>query len=344
MKILSKKKVISEAQSRLVSAVERSADGPWDPATLGYQGGASEAQVYRLTALNLWAGFGQAGNRYWNAFGLGDPNDTSIVVEVNPPRQGINRRCSGAFAEDDDGEVYLVHRGRVGGGREGIGKSAFLNWWSGPLRDVEDDDRTNQVVVVGRLGDEHFAARLASFVHLVHTFKAWATGSEEGGDEQVIDETETLKNSGHTFRPERTEKRTKTKISTEIEAESTHGMVVVALHKALKTLGIAAYNDKHRDLYVLDDDRKARLLLEVKSAASTTCIYEAVGQLAYHGEGWADHRAVVFPTPVSAPHVKRLEELNVKLLKFAWKGQRIVFPGLRDLLRSCGLEPKTSER
>src|SRR2546426_6326116 len=48
------------------------------------------------------------------------------------PKEGINRRCAGLFVrDDDDGAIYFTHSGKVGGGREGVGKSAFLSNYRG---------------------------------------------------------------------------------------------------------------------------------------------------------------------------------------------------------------------
>jgi len=35
----------------------------------------------------------------------------------------MNRTIAGAFASDDEGNIYLVHRGRIGGGKKGIGRT-----------------------------------------------------------------------------------------------------------------------------------------------------------------------------------------------------------------------------
>ena len=62
--------------------------------------------------------------RYWFGLGTTDPHTARMVgltCEINPPMEGINRRCAGLFARDADGAVYLTHSGKVGGGRRGIG-------------------------------------------------------------------------------------------------------------------------------------------------------------------------------------------------------------------------------
>lgn len=102
-----------------------------------------------LTDGDLWY-FGQLSgepspNRYWNAFGFlySSHQPANIVVEINFPLQGVNRRISGVFAQDlGDRKTIILHRGGIGGGRFGIGKRAFLDWVSqrSPGRLVEFND------------------------------------------------------------------------------------------------------------------------------------------------------------------------------------------------------------
>jgi hypothetical protein len=115
--------------------------------TLGYQGGGSEAMVHAIGPLNFWIAFADSGNRYWNAMGIGNPfkDGSTIIVEINPPKEGISLRVSGAFVEDSAGKIYLVHRGRVGGGRKGIGMNAFLSWYSAALVLINDKVRHSKV-------------------------------------------------------------------------------------------------------------------------------------------------------------------------------------------------------
>jgi hypothetical protein len=62
-----------------------------------------------------------------------------ISVEINSAYQGRNDGIAGFFARDaDSGIVYLCHSGRVGGGRKGVGKIAFLAWSNLPRIDVFD--------------------------------------------------------------------------------------------------------------------------------------------------------------------------------------------------------------
>jgi 5-methylcytosine-specific restriction protein A len=145
----------------------------------GHLGEAYEAEVF--TDGDLWY-FGQlAGepaNRYWNAFGLLKATQPgNIVVEINFPLRGTSRRISGVFGlELKTQKIVILHRGGVGGGREGIGKNTFLSWYlnRSPERLVEFDDQLHnpaKAIRVAILDSASFLQDLYSFVRSVYIFK-----------------------------------------------------------------------------------------------------------------------------------------------------------------------------
>lgn len=148
---------------------------------LGWQGSSTSAKVYWHAKYSLWVAVDPEGfveNRYWNAFGIDDPNKTQtlgITCEINFPRDGINRRVAGAFAKNAVGNTIVLHSGKVGGGRAGIGKNAFSaaygrqeKWavvqWPG-------SDYSTEHIAIGNVNDTQFIQEVAEFVHAVHTFK-----------------------------------------------------------------------------------------------------------------------------------------------------------------------------
>jgi hypothetical protein len=141
--------------------------------SLGYQGGGSEEMTYQVARLNFWVAIADSDNRYWNALGIGNPfeDGSTIIAEINPPKSGIDRNIGGVFIEDKQGAVYLAHRGKIGGGREGIGKKAFLDWYKEPLDLTYDDDRHTMLIVIGALDDEKLIENLAAFTYNVSAFK-----------------------------------------------------------------------------------------------------------------------------------------------------------------------------
>lgn len=143
---------------------------------LGFQGGGMLAKVHWRSDLDLWVAFRPTEKRYWVAFGVGNPFENggkSIIVEINSPFEGINRRIGGVFARDNDGRLYLGHRGRVGGGRRGIGQKAFMaKIGTENLVQILDGDRPSTVITIGALDAEDFSERVRSFVSDVEQFKA----------------------------------------------------------------------------------------------------------------------------------------------------------------------------
>lgn len=121
--------------------------------------------------------------RYWNGFGLSnelsDKRSNNIVVEINIPTTGVNRRVSGFFAKDDDGSTYLFHRGGLGGGRKGVGKEAFLNRSSYSLTEVMTEERSESAILVGKVNDDNFVDDLEHFLIDISRFKLFATSGQD---------------------------------------------------------------------------------------------------------------------------------------------------------------------
>ena len=143
--------------------------------TFGHQGGGKESMTHFIGPLNFWIACAESDsrNRYWNALGTGDPfkDGSTIIAEINPPKGGIDRRVSGAFVEDSVGNVYLAHRGKIGGGRKGIGKKAFMRWYQEAIDLVKDGGRHSEMIVIGALDDEKLIENLAVFTNNVSAFK-----------------------------------------------------------------------------------------------------------------------------------------------------------------------------
>ena len=103
-------------------------------ATLGWQGGNRTLPTYWNAELEIWAAFNlnEAKDRYWCCYGTQNPSEKKMVqiaCETNPPREGFDRRSAGVFLTDESEQIYLGHSGKIGGGRKGIGKRAFLAFY-----------------------------------------------------------------------------------------------------------------------------------------------------------------------------------------------------------------------
>jgi hypothetical protein len=179
MKILENKVDIEAAQKQLETVLQSLK--PEDiPVQIGYKGGNVRGKASYLKEHGIWFHFGGAiegdggRKRYWNVFGLDKPKEhsnVSIIVEINPPVEGIDRRDSGAFAKDDKGNIFLLQRGRIGGGKERIGKKLFSEKYDGEWAEVEDGDEKSELAVIGNISSDDFVGKLSDFVKSVDNIK-----------------------------------------------------------------------------------------------------------------------------------------------------------------------------
>ena len=87
-----------------------------------------------------------AGKKCWNGFGIGQPaagKKVSIAAEINFPTEGLNRAVSGVFAEDNDGGVWVLHRGKIRGGKE-----LFFRHFGGETLTADDDGKEETFALV----------------------------------------------------------------------------------------------------------------------------------------------------------------------------------------------------
>ena len=157
----------------LKNAVDKSLKCP-----VGHQGHSSTLKVFWSNRLGFWFGAYNHKNKpipkFWNAFGLQEPNSKktlSIDCEINIPFNGIQRNIGAAFAEDGRGNVSIIHRGIIGGGRKGVGKIAFFNHYKGKRIIVNDGDRDSEVALVAIMNSSTWVKQIANFVYEVARIK-----------------------------------------------------------------------------------------------------------------------------------------------------------------------------
>jgi hypothetical protein len=249
----------------------------------------------------------------------------SIAVETNSPYEGVNRRIGGVFVRDDEGRAYIAHSGKVGGGRPGIGKEAFWEFYGGEQVETVQwpDGQKSRMIVIGRIDSEHLPVHVARFVHEVARFKAAATSKKTVLRRQRL---------RRIFTPEFEGPRRGYEPSGEVEARCDHGIVVNRLHEALTEAGHNAVNDR-RDLYILDGD-KVTHLFEVKTDLSTTSVYQGVGQLMLHGAALDPVPKRIFVVPGAPDRTTRqaLDRLGISVLVFDWEDGQPIFRRLREVL------------
>lgn len=295
---------------------------------IGWQGGSGHYNICVRMDVGLWGLFEPLHNRYWCGYGLAEhleqQSSLSIVVEVNPPLEGTNRRCAGIFLRDPKTEdVYLAHTGRVGGGRQGVGRNTFVDAYRGDnFVDVTWPDGTrSSVLLIGRVDGERLPYHLAHFVREVERFKQEVRGRETPVAQRP------MPGLRPTFAPEFSGPRRPYRLARAIESQCDHGLIVDALAAALAAHHLG--NDRWRDLFILGVDHAVRALFEVKTDTSPSSLYSAVGQLLVHGaERLQDQRPLlyaVFPEGLSARTVTLLKTLSINVLKFTWENHRPIF-------------------
>lgn len=302
-------------------------------AIVGSPGGAYETNFLYIKEHDFWVVFDEGGNRYWNAFGVGKPiagKNNSITCEINFPYDGINRRVAGVFGKEGE-QIVVFHRGKIGGGRKGIGKNLFLDNYRGELWPVRDGKTENNLALIGALDSKHFVQQVSNFVYEIQRIKD-LTGTTSG---LADDETEEIENPvfDFEFKDEAYGKR-KYSRNDEIEAESNHGIIINALARVLESRDLSVGNDRKRDLYTIKDNRIDRIF-EAKTDLSNASIYSAVGQLLmYSAEKGLDgnQKILVLPEKLKASTEKVISKLGLSILYYSFEGEVVKFVDIERIL------------
>jgi len=293
--------------------------------TIGFPGGNVELPLYSAGKGRLWVAFGgltdgAAVPRYWNAFGVYQPDQPaqSISVEINIPINSNSGQIAGFFAEDrETGDIFLIHSGRVGGGRPGIGKSAFLVWSKAKLIEVADESGSIRTgIAVGKLHDADLSDRIWTFARSVQSFKdRAATGALETPDfRQRVEEFDR-------YRKEFSGKKRGVRGST-FEYVTYHGDIVQKLYDERSdrlSPGEKVFNSNLIDLFVKKDGVLSEIY-EVKTGVGRQMLYTAIGQVVTHATNGHGEVAkfLVIPADESVP--KDLEQaianLGIKIRRF----------------------------
>ena len=93
----------------------------------------------------------------------------SLAAEINFPSDGINRALSGAFAAAENGDILVLHRGKIRGG-----KALFFKYYTGKTITADDGGKPDTFALIGSLNDTNFPAKLAAFVRQILDIKAAA--------------------------------------------------------------------------------------------------------------------------------------------------------------------------
>lgn len=322
--IIENSREINKHQKRLFDVFKNSKP-EYITTLVGYQGGAIELEVSYFEEYNFWTGYLEGDFKHWNGFGVGKPRigkSISITCEINFPYEGINRRIAGVFGKEGD-EIVILHRGKIGGGRKGIGKNLFFNNYRGEFIQVTDGDTENYLALIGSLNSQNILGQISLFVHEMERIKNFDESQLEDAEQN-----DDLKNyaSNFDFREEGYGKRNY-KRRDEIEAISNHGIIINTLAGLLKNKGLQVANDRKRDLFTIKDN-KIDKIFEAKTDLANSSIYSAIGQvLMYSAEKELEEnmKILVLPEKLNQKAENIISKLGLEVLYFHFDGDKVVF-------------------
>jgi len=327
LKIITDEKAIHRYQQLFTRKIKAWGDEKI-PVTLGHQGASVLARVWWSDELGLWffPGKGEE-NRYWNAFGTERPKldaALSITCEINFPKKGNDRRIGGAFAQDSKGRIFVVHRGKLGGGRKGIGKALFERQYRGVWVDMEDGEENTSVAVVGLLPSPRFTRQLAQFINKIAKIKDMAAPPsaqvEMGFDDLRL--REELLGMRHC------------ELLRDMASECDHGLVIRDLAAALRELRWKFGNDGLRDLIAVDKEGRAAVVFQVKTNNLPKSVQEGATQLLVNSLHFPRQPRLILalPEPLDDAMTAKLRRLHIETMIYTWQDNQAVFPDLEALL------------
>jgi hypothetical protein len=300
----------------------------------GHKGHSYEKKVSYSKELNIWWDMGTTSEgranspRYWNAFGIGRPvpgKVANIICEINYPVKGINKRVAANWVIDGK-EIFLVHSGKIGGGRIGIGKTSFIDHYSGVFYDSNNPDLPEEITTIGQLGDSKLAYQIANFVHEVSRIKDLIVGKNK--------KSSNLSKSKHAFNEEFVGTKQYKGRKNNITATVNHGLVVNTLKDILVSKKNQVANNRQRDLYTYTSSGQITTVFEVKTSLSSQSIFTAIGQLYVNNIRISPMPKLIYVIPEKPNRnlTKTLEALKVEILIYSWKKGKPHFKNLDKII------------
>jgi hypothetical protein len=327
LKIIDDAETIKKCRQQFVRRL-RSSGEEKIPIKLGHLGASVASEVFWSERLGIWMSFGEGDNqRYNHSFGVGKPLPGGVLAatgEINFPAGGIDRRTGGAFARDRKGQIYVVHRGKIGGGRRGIGKSLFDTHYRGLWALMEDGEQESVVAVIGVLKSPRFSRHLGHFIHKIDQIKSLAGAPSP----QAV-----LSFSEVSFREEFTGTR-QCEFYRDMAGLCDQGIIVRDLFQTLQARGFRVANDPFRDLFLLDAKGRITTLFHVKTDTLPASLHGGVTQLLLQSLN-LNHRSRLILVVPAVPETEvwdRLRKMNVELLIYTWQEENASFPELENIL------------
>lgn len=330
LKLLSDQKRKKQAQRTMELAL-KDALSSQGVGLIGFPSGVIELPIYSNGPDTLWFASDKPAKdattpRFWNAFGIYNPDkaNQSISVEINIPFPKDSGRVAGYFAEDPEtGGIFLMHSGGIGGGKKGVGKTAFLAWSRAKLTTALGDDGVpRDGIIIAKLDQTDFSHRIWNFTKTVSEFKA-AVDSGKLDTRDFRKRVEEYENYAREFSGKKRVEKTGS-----FDYQSYHGDVVEALYQeriALRKPGEGVFNSGLIDLYVKRNDEIV-MIFEIKTSAGRQTLYTAIGQLMTHAlaNGPKAKRILVLPVEEDLPEdIKTaISAMMIDVRRFTVSGSR----------------------
>ncbi len=264
--------------------------------------------------------------RHWNAFGTNRPipgKNMSITCEINFAVQGIEARLEGAFSKDGEGNHHIVHRGGIGGGRRGVGRSSFFRFYYGKRLWIPEREEDREFALVADLESPRLADQVACFVHEVERIKEQAVqGKRRCKPGRTLPESTLI---------EEPTSRAPYFVSGWREPSADHGIVVNELIRKLGSTGKTFRKDIARDLFFVDSSGRTETLFEIKTGGGPGDVYQAIGQLFYNSIEEPNRPTLILVCPpIPRGMQNRIMSLGIQVLSYRFKGSTVVFRGIDD--------------
>lgn len=243
----------------------------------------------------------------------GDPQSDDwmeITVQLNFPAGEYNRRKAGAFVMDENGDVFVAHRGRLTKGHAGLKMEKVFREFASKTIEAADKETTSKLILITALDDPNLADRLWAFGLEAREIATKLADPEhvpatvDDPDASATKPDPMLKLRAY-FDEYAGEGDSKGHGGGKRTVE--HGDIVKALEAQLRATG-QSQKAQAIDLAIVKEKEKRVDLYEVKTSARTTDVYTGVGQLLIHGEcinsrlKMPVHRFLVLPANPKEEH------------------------------------------
>lgn len=291
-------------------------------------GVSQEVKAYYSEDHELWWYFDGNNTQYYNPFGMGKRKNHQPITgrcQFNMPKDGYNGRIGATFAHDDEGNVFLMHNGGIGGGVPGVSKKTFVAWFTGELFEVDFGDKKAEYYIVSDFSSPHFMEDIKFFVEKVYAFKDFnrrltnPTPNPREDDKWLEYGESVLRNPF--LLPART-----------VVRGADHARITNELMRSLTALGYNVRRNRFMDAFIVDKHDKLSHLFEVKHMLDTQSLYTAIGQLMMYGLNHQTKLFLVIDENTRPNLLKDLKELGIHCLTFAWVKNQPIFKNIKNVL------------